>query len=387
MVVLQTVEVLNNNILIAKENAIFSCDAKACKKLAFELLPPFERVFTNHKSKIAIVDKNGAVEVWDTDKNNSKVFLSPHGALQDAFFDIHSGFLVSIFRNGKSVIYDLNNNSTITLGTGETKIYDVKISPENGSIVTRHNRGIAKAWNFEGKEIKTFGKNEIHLHGLHLSHEDGGRAITINTMGQIKEWDLKTGQFEGVIREVQAATKNIWVLAGASNKILYHTNNKAVIRKKDELISYNFDKRILGLELNANQDEALVWCVGGDLYQISLKRKEKNSLLPKHNHSIVSAAFSPNGKWIISTAKDGAVKMYDQNGDLILDWMPTDQAQVVAKFSKDNNYLYLVSKDGENIRKCPLPSKLISDMQPQKQAIIKYLENNKAYGLQYLKEI
>jgi hypothetical protein len=384
---LQAVEMLNDYIVIAKENAIFSCDSKKCTKLSLKLSPPFEQVFTDQKHQVAVVDKNGAIELWDVNKNSSEVFLPQHGELQDAFFDAHSGFLVSIFRNGKSVVYDLNKKSTIELGSGESRIYDVKVSSAHKIIVSRHNRGIAKAWNFKGEEINTFGEDEVHLHDLYLSNKDGGQVFTVNTMGQIKEWDLKTGKPGGDTKDIQAAAKNIWILSEAANEILYHTNNQLVIWKGDEPVSYSFDQRIIGLELNATQTEALVWCVGGDLFHIGLAAQQKARFLPKHNHSITSAAFSSDGKWVVSTADDGAVKMYDQDGDLILDWRPADQARVVARFSKDNNYLYLLSKDGATIRKCPLPSKLISDMRPQKQAIIKYLENNKAYGLQYLREI
>lgn len=382
---IETMQALEDGqLLIATNQHVFIHEQKENKRLDTQVEPPFQITFSHDKKKMALTGQKGQVELWDIEKKQFiKRFKAHEKAIQFCQFSADGHFLVTANRSGTAFIYPLNTTELlIKIQNRENlRIYDLKISPTHHQIFTRHPKGIIKIWNQNGEEINTLGEQEIHIHDAQFLPNQGQFILTSNTFGQIKQWDIHTGNVQRKAKE-SIPIKKIYTLY--TNAYLYHTTKKLVINQNKLSLEYTFEDRILGVKINQTKEKALVWTVQGGLFQINLLEKSK-MIYPRQRKNVLDAQFSADGNLVTSSSKDGYIKMWDKQAQVVLSWQLNESTPVVPPFSEDRKYLFLIGSDGTNIRQVPLPKMMKEKLQQQKKQVLQYLKSKKSeYGLQYI---
>ena len=377
-------EVLGNDrFLFGSEKKIAIYTASKIKLLELSI-EPFRLFMAKNKKNLAVTDKNGNIEVWNLENLQKQTIHRDQTApITVCRFSEDGKLLVTVSRKENAIIHDLSTNIQTPLPTKGTRVYGIVIANNGERILTRHNGGISKLWNKDGGELKSFGNKEIHIHTAGFSESTDQSIHTANTLGQLKEWDTKTGEVKSSFQESEPI-KETWILPDfmvlrtTYSLIIKHNNG----RKKQIPLG----KRILGVKFNQQNNNALIWLAGGDLVRIDLVKNIKYPL-HKHNTNVVNAAFSMDEKWIVSTEENGTVTLLDAFGHIVLKRNTKRESQISAQFSQNGQYLYLLSKEGIEIQQCPLPPTILNKLQSRKVEILKYLSTKKGYELQYLKEV
>lgn len=383
---IETMEVLDSNRLLFFTNQqVFVHYAAQNERLPTQLPPPFQYALSKDKKNLALVGQNGKVEVWNLKNRELLVTFQKHQeAIQLCRFSPKGQFFSTANRRGEAYIYPLKGGEAVKIqNLDKCRVYGLEISPDGTRILTRHANGIAKIWNQKGEALYTIGRDELYLHDAQFS-PDGKWIVTSNTIGQVRYWNVENGKLKQTLKETKPIKKTYAI---NSDLCLYHTARRLFVLNEEVKLNYLFEDRILGLEVNPQNDRALVWTYGGGLFQIDLK--EKNTIgAYQHRKNILAAQFSLHGKWIVSTSKDGHIKMWDNEENTILNWQLDDVQLAIAKFSADGEHLFLLDANGKKVRKCPLPELIIEKLEQQKHQILDYLKSKKtAFNLQYLEHI
>jgi WD40 repeat protein len=189
-------------------------------------------------------------------------------------------------------------------GYGEKRIF---FSPKGKVIAFRREDGKIQLWNTEGKLLYT-----IPGHWL-VFNSDGGTIATIDGGDKtIKLWNEK-GELLHTIKGHIDDNDDKWSLVFSSDggKIAYTDNESKIIK---------------------------IWNLEGKLLSYFKNNEE--------NENIDSVQISPDFKWVVSHSKDGRVKLWDFQGNLVNTFQAHTEQIVLTKFSPDGKTIISASWDG-----------------------------------------
>jgi WD40 repeat protein len=109
-------------------------------------------------------------------------------------------------------------------------------------------------------------------------------------------------------------------------------------------------------------------------------------LLSGHQAEITSLAFSPDGQSLLSTSADGALRLWDINGNLWMELNTGDKdAPPIAAFSGDGKNILVSSEGNKTLLECPMPKLVLDDMKQQEKALAGRIEEVKRrYGVKFM---
>jgi WD40 repeat protein/mono/diheme cytochrome c family protein len=213
---------------------------------------------------------------------------------------------------GEAVLWDTATNARLASMEGHDDcIYGLAISPDGKTLATSSYDKLIKLWDTaSGKEIRTLKDHIDAVYALAFT-PDGSRLISASADRAVKVWDPATGQ-------------RLYSMSEPLDGL-----NAVAVSPSGKLVAAGgLDKTIR------------TWSLGG-------KNATMVDSLIAHEDAILSIAFSPDGETLVSSAADGAIKVFQTRGLTELKTIPGQSDWVMAlEYSADGSVLAAGRHDG-----------------------------------------
>jgi uncharacterized protein with WD repeat len=214
-------------------------------------------------------------------------------------------------RSGEVKIWDVEKRAALLTMVGHADcIYAVEFAPGGKSVATASYDKLIKLWDVDsGKEIRTLKDHIDAVYALAFT-PDGNRLVSVSADRGVKVWDVASG---GRLYTLSESTDGL--------------NTLAIDPAGKRVAAAGLDRTIR------------VWSLGekgGTLL---------NSLIA-HEDAILRLAWSPDGKYLVSSAADKEVKVFKADDlSVVKTWRQPDWALSVA-FAPDGKSFAVGRFDG-----------------------------------------
>jgi WD40 repeat protein len=196
-------------------------------------------------------------------------------------------------------------------------VTSASFSPDGNLVVTASSDWTARIWNAgSGKEVRLLTRNPEadfpQTHGSDVADAafspDGKVIVTVGTDNLAHVWDAETGKYQRTFR-----------------------------RHRSVILSVQFDPKNAHLVVTASRDwTARVWNVQTGTQVALLSQPE----------SVTTAAFSPDGKWIVTGGPQGITRVWDWRTHTLVSEMKMHADFInSATFSPDGRRIVTTSDD------------------------------------------
>ena len=214
-------------------------------------------------------------------------------------------------RRGEVKIWDVEKRALLQTIAGHADcIYAVEFAPDGKSVATAGYDKLIKLWDVDsGKELRTLKDHIDAVYALAFT-PDGKRLVSASADRGVKVWDVASGE-------------RLYTLSEATDGL----NTLAVDPAGKRVAAAGLDRTIR------------VWSLG-----------EKNGTLLNsliaHEDAILQLAWSPDGKYLISSSADKEVKVFKADDlTLVKTWHQPDWALSLA-FAPDGKTFAVGRFDG-----------------------------------------
>jgi WD40 repeat protein len=223
-------------------------------------------------------------------------------------------------------------------------------SPDNKLIVTASEDGTAKIWQVPtGRvlaDLKGYGKGVNSV----IFSPDGKSIFTsadsvrmyVTASGNLM-YAVK-GRFSDFAEMVLTPDSKTFITADDDSVYLWQVvNGQPVSALKIAGEKYLF--RGVNACFNATGDRFIVGAKDEMAHVYSTTDLSEKIVLKGHNNSVITATFSRNNKYILTTSEDKSVKLWDANTGKLLNTLITYEANSkTAVFSKNAKYIVTLSR-------------------------------------------
>ena len=214
-------------------------------------------------------------------------------------------------RNGEVKIWDVEKRLALRTIVGHADcIYAVEFAPDGKSLATASYDKLIKLWDVEsGKEIRTLKDHIDAVYALAFT-PDGKRLVSASADRGVKIWDVASGE-------------RLYTLSEPTDGL----NTLAIDPAGKRVAAGGLDRTIR------------VWSLGEKSGTLL------NSLIA-HEDAILQLAWSPDGKYLVSSSADKEVKVFKADDlSLVKTWRQPDWALSVT-FAPDGKSFAVGRFDG-----------------------------------------
>ncbi|WP_461256169.1 WD40 domain-containing protein [Treponema sp. R80B11-R83G3] len=275
------------------------------------------------------------VKLWDVASGKEiKTFLGHNDFFNSVAFSSDGKKILTGSSDGKIKLWDVASGREIRIFSGLTSnVLSATFSPDGKKILTGSYDKTIKLWDItSGREIRTFSGHTMEINSIAFS-PNGKQVLSGSNDGTVKQWDVASGKeiktFTGHIDSVLSVAfspngKQVLSVSGTKdfysssvNKIkLWDAASGKEIRTfsghTSSVLSVAFSPN--GKQVLSGYGSKLFDYSSDNNYQIKLwdvaSGKEIRTF-SGHSDSVLSVAFSSDGKQIISGSEDGTIKLWD----------------------------------------------------------------------------
>ncbi len=276
-------------------NAILSnCRFSTCLSSIFSL------AFISAKNILATGDGNGAIRLWDTQKNQEKLVLKEHLDLIWSLDFSGDGNLIASASNDKRIIiWNIEEETSFSIQ---------REFPTDSPM---------QSWNQFGSEFSS--AYSVSVQSLYMTpfcvifNNSNNSIISSWHNGDIVIWDSRDGSYLSILKGHTATVRSMQI--SKSNKILVSSSDDGHVRVWDlasGVCTKNFNynsRRISHIALSPDNSMIAI----DDYNNIKLIDIDGNIIgcLEGHRDWIYSIDFSYDGNFLVSGSKDNKVKIWN----------------------------------------------------------------------------
>ncbi|KAF9900430.1 hypothetical protein EC991_007346 [Linnemannia zychae] len=195
------------------------------------------------------------------------------------------------------------------------RIVSFSLSPDGSQLATGHEFGIFLWWSRQAGTAKRI-SIELNSGTSQLAYSPCGRWIASVNWCEVQLWDLYinehpsfTFQMKVTSRLCVAFTPTSQIILGATNGTLRlhdpHAQDPCTALKE---ISVGF--KIWSLDCSPDGQELAIGAEDGIVYLWDFQSDKPGIELKGHDNLVISVAYSPCGKWILSGSYDKMVRVW-----------------------------------------------------------------------------
>ncbi len=323
-----------------KEASVFDGQANGVKYAAF----------SPDGATIATISADNAARISDTETGRELFVSAGHSAgIEQAAFSADGSRIVTASWDGAARIYDAATGAAlITLNGHRDAVLHAEFSPDGTRVVTASRDKTARLWNAETGNSLAVLNHEGWVEHAAFSR-DGTRIVTASADHFARVWNAANGDLLGRLlghddrigyaafspdgtRIVTASwdkTARVWEM---ERSLLVTNSTEPVENVAASMTSPDGKKRlVLRGEIALMTDAA----TGEELVELS-----------GHTGEIKSAAFSPDGKRIVTASADKTARLWDVAvGEALMEFRGHERGVIHAAFRFDGKRIVTVSED------------------------------------------
>ncbi|MGO8926024.1 MAG: protein kinase domain-containing protein [Limisphaerales bacterium] len=246
--------------------------------------PDGQRIVTGSADQTAMV--------WETASGRKLLTLAGHSDwIKSGAFSPDGQRIVTGSSDQTAKVWDAaNGNSLFTLTGHNDQVFSVAFSPDSKRIVTGSNDQTARVWEAaNGRELLTLKGHNSGIYSVAFSPPDGQQIVTGSDDGTAKVWDAANGQ-------------ETLTLRGHSNDIF----SVAFSPDGQRILSGSWDGTAKVWEAASSKE--LLTLTG---HSIEIASAALSPYPKGHVARVFSAAFSPDGRQIVTGSSDGTAEVWD----------------------------------------------------------------------------
>lgn len=212
---------------------------------------------------------------------NKEGAINPWATSVDISFDNQTAAVGCSYDNeSKIVLINLKTGEIINSWTYNSRIFSLSFSPDGQSILAGYKDSFAILWGLDGSILFSLVEHSNAVSAVAFS-PDGTKAVTASYDKSVVLWDIRSNS---IIDKMDDSTTPYYL--GKITSVAYNSSGTHVVFGDDE-------------------GNVIVWNLGpGTIY---LNRIEKD----RHTDFVLSVAFSPDNRQVVSSSADSTVKIWD----------------------------------------------------------------------------
>ncbi|MFZ4664838.1 MAG: hypothetical protein ACOYME_00235 [Prochlorotrichaceae cyanobacterium] len=360
--------------------------------------------FSPTQSEFATGSADGQIRRWDFEGNLRQTFPAHNGAIYDLTYSPDGTRLASSGGDGVGQLWTLKGESLAVLTGHDAIVSGIAFSPDGQTLATSDFKGQVRLWTSTGQFRRSFtahsGTNPRIL-GLDFS-ADSQILGTSSTDGTARLWTmegLKIGEFQGhqdwvyglafdpkndrFVTAGREGLARIWnIKPKPQSEILAHPDrilSVATSALQGRLATGSTDGSILlwtvdgqplstlqghrgwvlDLEYNTAGDQLVSAGSDGTLQLWQVKESQSSSQSDRQTSSqtkrtqvintnqgwVYEVHFSPDGQKLVSRGRDGSIKLWDLEGQLLAQFTGHQGSIYAVKFSPNGQILATRGRD------------------------------------------
>ncbi len=260
----------------------------------------------------ATIGPNNKAFIWETNNWQEAHYLRHKSEVRALAFSPDGQTLATGSKNGTTRLWNAVSGKELFELENIKMVEDVAFSPDGCKIAAGGSDGYALIWNVTDGKILHRLKHTLPSVGKVLFNPSGQTLVTVNNGrhedSAVHLWDIKSAELL------------------ATNKI----------KAADVALSPN--GKYLAIASASFKD--------GSVYLWDATTMKQVARLEHERSALQSVAFSPDGKYLVSTGTDGSARLWAlPDGDEVFHVNHQDRV-IIAAFSADSAYFVTGSQDG-----------------------------------------
>ncbi|WP_187144413.1 TIR domain-containing protein [Microvirga massiliensis] len=245
--------------------------------------------FSPDGQKVLTDSRDGGTRLWDAATGAELAALPQLEGEYFRAFSPDGRRLLTGIENGPARVRDASDGRELLVLQGEHPVYSAVFSPDGQKVATGSEDGTARLWDAAtGRELLVLRGHEKKVAEVAFS-PDGQKVATGSEDGTARLWDAATGRELLVLRGHTEPIFNITFSPDGQKVLTLFSDRDGAARLWDaatgrELLVLQHPRQTLAPELAG---------------------------LPAAQHKVWSAAFSPDGRKIVTTSPDNTARLWD----------------------------------------------------------------------------
>lgn len=314
--------------------------------------------FNSNGSQVITASVDGTARVWDIHSGKSLVELQGHtytSLMPCAIFSPDGRLLVTAGKDNTASIWNTRSNKRLTVLRGHTgSVTGAAFSRDGGLVVTVSNyEKTARVWNVQtGKQKIKLGPYERHISSAAFSPN----AQLVATAGDstTRIWDIHSGKCRAELKVSEVTiTSNatfspdgkLVATATFPNPYIWDSQSGKRLVEFEELKDF-----IRIMTFSPDSKKVIVAGHGGTAFIYDARTGKRQTELRGHKSHVLSADFSPDSRLVVTTGYDKTTRIWDSRSGQSL--LVLRGGGMSAAFSPDGKSIITANGDSARIYPC-----------------------------------
>ena len=278
------------------------------------------------------------------DKGDAGQLSGHEQAITFAAFAPDGSRIVTCSRDNTAKVWDAAGNQVATLSGHTAPLQEAAISPDGRTIVTFALDKTARLWTIEGEPVATLSGHQSYLYDVNFSN-NGQNVVTISADKTVKVWRrdgtlISTYEHDDPVVTAVSDIGDSQIVTGTTGGriTIWGADGKKKSRTK-------LGSRVQSIIRSPDGARFVVLMKNAFVYLYN-SAGEQITVIDQHRDRANGAVFSPVSNELLTYSQDGSVRLWDQDGTLLMAPENFGGEVLSAGFSQDGSYIWACSADG-----------------------------------------